>query len=142
MRTSKNMIKDLDRLKKRSDFLFIRNKGQSWVSKSLVLQVYDKNSSGHCEADNSNDTAAPIGCQTFCGRRFGVTVTKKQYTQAVKRNRIKRRLRALACDVFPQYGKDGVDYILIGRKQSLDTPYDDMRRDLIWCLKKLDMYVG
>jgi len=48
------------------------------------------------------------------GVRVGFTCTKK-VGNAVARNRAKRRLREAARMVLPRLGRDGWDYVLIGR---------------------------
>lgn len=71
--------------------------------------------------------------------RMGYTVTKKVSKKAVVRNRIKRRLRALAADIMPLYAVDGHDYVLVGRGETLDKDYLSLQKDLKWCLKRLDL---
>ncbi len=68
--------------------------------------------------------------------RVGFTVTKKVGT-AVVRNRIKRRLRALAADILAEQGRRGHDYVLIGRRPAEQCPYDRLRRDLVSALARL-----
>lgn len=104
-------------LKKRADFLHVQSKGQKWVSHGLVLQAYRNEG---------------------LGQRVGFTVTKKIDTRAVKRNRIKRRLRSVASDVLPA-ARDNMDYILVGRALSSTRPYEKLCQDLLWCLGKLDL---
>lgn len=116
MFASKEEIKSLDRLKKRSDFLSVQGAGRKWVSKTLILQV----------ADNPG-----------AGRRFGLTVSKKTSPSAVVRNRIKRRLRAAARDVLPRGSRAGTDFVLIGRADAATRAYSDITNDLAWCLRKL-----
>jgi len=116
MHATKQDLKNLDRLQKRSDFLRLNNGAQKWVSKSFILLA----------APNDKDA-----------RRFGVTVTKKLEKTAVGRNRMKRRLRALACDILPAGSKDGMDYVLIARDGAATRNYDDLQKDLKWCLEKL-----
>ena len=64
------------------------------------------------------------------GVRVGYTCSKK-VGNAVARNRAKRRLRALARDVFPAHGRPGWDYVLIGRPDVTATrDFDEMRAEL------------
>ncbi|MGJ8587363.1 MAG: ribonuclease P protein component [Yoonia sp.] len=66
------------------------------------------------------------------GIRVGYTCSKK-VGNAVARNRAKRRLREVARIVLPELGRDGWDYVLVGRKDltatlSFDTLVADLRR--------------
>ncbi|MDF1707792.1 MAG: ribonuclease P protein component [Paracoccaceae bacterium] len=71
------------------------------------------------------------------GIRVGFTCTKK-VGNAVARNRAKRRLREVARMVLPDHGRDGWDYVLIGREGATAArPFEDLKRDLISALKKL-----
>jgi ribonuclease P protein component len=68
--------------------------------------------------------------------RIGYTVTKK-VGNAVVRNRLKRRLRALARAALPTGGMPGADHVLIGRSAGIDRPFADLARDLDKALAKL-----
>lgn len=68
--------------------------------------------------------------------RVGFTVTKK-IGGAVVRNRMKRRLRALARELLPLHGMPGADHVLIGRSGGIERPFDDLRRELARALGKL-----
>ncbi|MBK9585957.1 MAG: ribonuclease P protein component [Alphaproteobacteria bacterium] len=114
MHATKEQLKSFKTLKKRADFLKMRA-GRKWVSHGLILQI--------CE-----NTSGEI--------RVGFTVTKKTDKSAVGRNRIKRRLRAVAADILPLYARTGVDYVLIGREQTATRPYHLLQNDLKWCLQK------
>lgn len=59
----------------------------------------------------------------------GFTVTKKE-GNSVERNRIRRRFRAAARAVLPSDGAAGVDYVVIGRRAALDSPFPSLVRDL------------
>ncbi len=72
------------------------------------------------------------------GTRFGITVTKRLSKKAVDRNRMKRRLRAVASDILGEYGSDNADYVLLARSETATRPYMDLLNDLKWCLKKLE----
>lgn len=118
MHASKDSQASLTQIKTRADFLKIQGKGRKWVSHGLIVQT----------APNSDGL-----------KRIGYTVSKKVDKSAVKRNRIKRRLRAVAADVLPTGAKDGQDYILVGRPETAIRPYETLCEDLRWCLRKLEL---
>lgn len=118
MHAKKDQQASLIPIKKRSDFLKIQSKGQKWVSHGLIVQT----------APNEDGL-----------KRIGFTVSKKVDKSAVKRNRIKRRLRAVAADVLPEGSKTAQDYILVGRPQTLTRPYETLCNDLRWCLRKMGL---
>ena len=68
-------------------------------------------------------------------RRVGFTVTKK-IGNAVVRNRMKRRLRALARDLLPTHGIAGSDHVLIGRTGGIERDYATLRDELTRALAK------
>ena len=71
------------------------------------------------------------------GIRMGFTCSKK-VGNAVARNRAKRRLREVARMILPLHGRAGWDYVLIGRAgQTADRPFEELKRDLIYALKKI-----
>ncbi len=68
-------------------------------------------------------------------KRFGVTVTKK-IGNAVVRNRMKRRFRALAREYLPTSGIPGADHVLIGRAGGVERDFSLLREELVAALKK------
>lgn len=66
---------------------------------------------------------------------FGLTASKR-VGNAVARNRAKRRLRALACEVLPQRAQPG-DYVLIAKTETITRDFGLLRGDLLYALKKL-----
>ena len=108
----------LVKLRKRSDYLAAA-KAKRVSTTGLVLQ-----------ARKRVETSAP---QT----RYGITCSKK-VGNAVARNRAKRRLRALANSVLPHLGRNGWDYVLIGRAQTtINQPFDMLLENLRFAIKKL-----
>ena len=64
------------------------------------------------------------------GMRVGFTCSKK-VGNAVARNRAKRRLREIARLLLPQLGRDGWDYVLIGKREATAARgFDDLQNDL------------
>ena len=67
--------------------------------------------------------------------RIGFTVTKK-IGNAVVRNRMKRRLRALARDLLPAGGIAGSDHVLIGRAGGVERAFATLHEELARALAK------
>ena len=104
-------------LKKRAEFLHVQKEGRKWISKSFILQI--------CPNDNK-------------GQRFGLIVTKRLHKLAVDRNRVKRRLREAIGDVLPVKALNHYDYVFVARNDTISKPYEELKKDMVWCLKKLD----
>jgi len=68
--------------------------------------------------------------------RLGVTVTKK-IGNAVIRNRMKRRFRALARELLPDSGVAGADHVLIGRAGGIERDFAALRAELRKALAKV-----
>lgn len=110
---------DIHVMKERADFLRCARAGRQGAS-GMMVQARQR------RAD-----------EAVTGIRVGFTCTKK-VGNAVARNRAKRRLREVARLVLPEHGRDGWDYVLIGRADATATrPFEDLKRDLISALKKL-----
>lgn len=107
----------IETLRRRSDFLSA-NKGVRVSRPGFVLLVAQNAVPGHG------------------GARVGFTVTKK-IGGAVVRNRLKRRLRALARDILPVHGIAGADHVLIGRDDGLTQTFETLRSDLLFALKRV-----
>lgn len=103
-------------IKKRSDFL-AANRGKRYATPGFVLLVKDR---------QDEDPA----------KRLGITITKK-VGNAVVRNRMRRRFRALAQEMLGDKGKSGADHILIGRESGIERDFGEMRADLAKALGKL-----
>ena len=73
--------------------------------------------------------------------RLGITVTKK-IGNAVVRNRMKRRFRALARDILPDAGFAGADHVLIGRSGGVERDFGALRSEILKALQKLRKSAG
>lgn len=109
----------LSTLRVRRDYLAAA-KADKQVRHGLVLQARARK---HEEAADT-----PI--------RFGLTASKKT-GNAVTRNRIRRRLRALALALLPQYGQSGYDYVMIGRIHTPQRSWSALQKDLSSALKAI-----
>jgi len=67
--------------------------------------------------------------------RYGITVTRK-IGNAVVRNRMKRRFRALAAELLPAHGVPGADHVLIGRSGGIERDFGLLREELRKALQK------
>jgi ribonuclease P protein component len=103
-------------IKKRSDFL-AANRGKRYATPGFVLLVKDR-----------QDESTEI--------RLGITITKK-VGNAVVRNRMRRRFRALAQEMLGPNGQPGADHLLIGRDSGIERDFGALRSDMIKALGKL-----
>lgn len=67
------------------------------------------------------------------GLRFGITVTKR-IGNAVVRNRMKRRFRALVREILPAHGLPDTDHVLIGREGGIERDFTSLREELLAAL--------
>ncbi len=107
----------IEHLKKRSDFLSVA-KGKRWVTPNFTLQAKQR-------IDLNNVHTA----------RIGFTVTKKT-GNAVRRNRIRRRLKSaiqkIEVQLFEQVlARPDYDYVLIARELILHTDFIVLTNELI-----------
>lgn len=109
----------MPRLRKRSEFLTAAS-GRRVHSSRMTVQIYER-----------AETAAqePADLSAVSGPRFGLTVTKKT-ANAVGRNRIRRRLRAVLRDLRPVWPDADVDFVIVGRAELLTAPMDVIASDL------------
>ncbi len=117
------MTADLGRIKRRADYLRVAGTRTKAVMPGLILQ------------------AAPAGAALDDSVRLGFTCSRK-VGNAVARNRARRRLKALAAEIFPDHAEPGRDYVLIGREATVARDFASLRRDVEGGLKRLGLWRG
>ena len=108
-------------LKKRKDFVLSNKFGQKSFNKNFILQKFSP--------PDQNDLDL----------MFGFTATKK-IGNAVKRNRAKRRMRALISIFLKEkayWFDDTSTYILIAKKSLIKASFLDLKAEMKECLDKL-----
>ena len=104
-------------LKKRPEFLCLAQKGDKWVSETVIVQ------------------ALPSETNQI---RFGYTATKK-LGNAVIRNRAKRRMRAAVEEITRENFLRSSDIVLIARPEIITCDWNNLIKNLTWCLKRLNI---
>lgn len=106
-----------ERIKKRRSFKKATHNGKKFVMPTLVLQT--------------------VAQTEVLGKRVGFTTTKK-LGKAVVRNRIRRRLKEATRYILPLRGKDGYDYVVVGRKRAYFADFQEIVNDLTQALKSFE----
>ena len=119
----------IGRLKKRPDFLRVAAARGKSVTPGLILQARRRPGPVPRASGLPDEPGPEI--------RVGFTVSRK-VGNAVQRNRARRRLRALVRDILPGCGQAGVDYVVIGRRETLARPYAALGEDLRRALRRLN----
>ena len=108
-------------MRKRREFLIVRDQGVKQVTPFFIFQA----------------------CRTRADGppHFGITASKKT-GNAVRRNRARRRMRALLREIVLQEAHEGHDYSLVARYDLADAPWevlcDEMKRALVKLHKKTE----
>ena len=104
-----------NRLKKRSEFLNLRNKCRTFHGKFVIVNI-----------DKSSDLT-----------KYGLTVSKK-IGNAVNRNKIKRRLRNIINDAVKNVNlKFNYSYLVIAKPTMLNKEYTIMKETLFSDLERI-----
>ena len=123
------------RLKRRADFLRATRARNSAAAPGLVLQARPLDETEQKQLIRDVGGQQPsIGPPEII--RIGFTASRK-VGNAVKRNRAKRRLRALADEVLRAHARPGMDYVLIARAATPDRAFDKLRGDMHSALKRV-----
>ncbi len=110
-------------MSRRSDFL-AANRGIRVSRPGFVLLARDNRGADNSGPDGENPQRSDLGL------RFGITVTKR-IGNAVVRNRMKRRFRALLRELLPTLGLPHHDHVLIGREGGVERDFAQLRTELI-----------
>lgn len=102
----------LARLTQRKDFLAAAEHGRRFRSSAVTVQVRDA---------ATDDVEA--------GLRLGLTASRK-VGNAVRRNRIRRRLRAAAGIALAAQADRGCDVVIVARPETLTAPFAALVADL------------
>ena len=105
----------MERLRQRADFLTAAS-GIKVPAAAFVLQARNRSDEG------------PV--------RIGFTVSKK-VGNAVERNRVRRRLREIVRLSGNARMCVGYDYVLVGRRAALRTPFAKMTEEFLGALNRL-----
>lgn len=120
------MTVTVERLKKRAEFLRVAGTRRKWVTDGLILQGAPRPGIQPEEQSAGEDRFA----------RIGFTVTKK-VGKAVVRNRVRRRLRAVADQLVAELALPGWDYVVIGRHQTIERPFEALVDDMRTALRRI-----
>ncbi|HBS22634.1 MAG TPA: ribonuclease P protein component [Thalassospira sp.] len=120
------MTVSVERLKKRAEFLRVAGTRRKWVTQGLILQGAPRPGIKPDTEYAGEDRLA----------RVGFTVTKK-VGKAVVRNRVRRRLRAVADQLMTDMALPGWDYVVIGRQQTIDRDFEKLVDDMRFALRRI-----
>ena len=110
----------MHRLKKRRDYLKVA-RGDRTPRRGFLLQSTRRDAGAKAVVED--------------GPRFGFTVTKK-IGNAVVRNRMKRRFRALLREKLPTEGLPDHDHVMIGREGGIERDFSLLREELTVALAR------
>jgi len=148
--TRGNAVAAPERLRRRADFLRAA-KGMRFYARGLTLQAAprpipsetmearmpgDPTTFGAGTRPAQRGTATEVFPCAEAEPRFGFTVTK-QSGGAVRRNRIRRRLKEALRLLNPLPARPGHDYVILARPEALSMPFLDLQGELIRALDKI-----
>jgi ribonuclease P protein component len=140
------------RLRRRADFLRAA-KGKRFHARGLTLQATlrpfltperlnwstpgDPSACGAGASMGQIDNPLGAPPHVEAPPRFGFTVTK-QTGNAVRRNRIRRRLKEALRLLRPLPARPGYDYVILARPEALSMSFRSLQAELMRALDKID----
>ena len=122
MQASKEQLKTISRLGPQAAFDVLRkSKDKRWTAEGMVVQARPRFKKA--------------------GETYGLCIScsKKTAKRAHDRNRIKRRLKAIGSEIIPTHAIEHMDYMISGRYGTNVRDFELLKKDLLWCLKKLEL---
>ena len=105
-----------------------------------MLKLHSEFQRVYQRGKNAHSTSIALFYLPIAGeKKVGYTASKK-VGNAVVRNRCKRRLRALFDELAPML-QDGW-YVFVAKKGLFDNPFEDVRRDCKYVLKRTGAMTG
>jgi ribonuclease P protein component len=92
---------------------------------TMIVQLAERS-----PAEDSEQVLPPLHVGFTASRKVG---------NAVKRNRARRRLRAVVQAVCPSFVFSGKDIVLIARSLTVTAPFTDLLRDFRQALNRLEL---
>ena len=114
--------RSMKRLRKRHDFVRVKETGKKVGGRFLSLQI------ALADPDLKNGA--------LC--RVGFTATKR-LGNAVERNRARRRMRVLATTILSEYAVQDLDFVLLARKPILEARFSDLILELRTLLERVQI---
>jgi len=122
------------RLRSRSDFSLVYQKGDRHKSTHLTLRVLKRAS-----IQGIKDLCE--GSKPLYPSRFGVAIGLKVSKKATTRNRIKRQIRAILRQFLPRLSA-GWDVVVVVHPQAVRCDYEQFLRELEQLLTKAEVING
>lgn len=113
------MLKKVNRLKKRYQFSYVYRSGTKYSGKCLSLYTASSNTKNI---------------------KVGLCVTKK-IGHAVKRNKVRRRLREIVKKYLPNLNQK-FNIVVVAKDNILDFEFSTIESDFVNLLKKADLFDG
>lgn len=130
------------RVKKRSEFVRVQEAG-----KKIPFSFKPSKDNPDAAIKKSTDCflliSAPIDkrFKVVDSTRIGITITKKVHKRAVRRNRVKRRIREVFRHERPKFRKNR-DIVIICRKGAEELSFEALEKDILQLFKRVGLYAS